>query len=214
MDKNYWDNYYKFHGKDKEICMPSTFAIFIQENFLKKKSFRIIELGAGNGRDAIFFASLDHHVIALDQSISNIELEKNYLEKKISNSLYPVSTDFIKEDFNKYKKIDVFYSRFSIHSISQKDEEILLPKIFCNLERNGFFCIEVRTTKDPLFGVGEFCCDTTYLNDNHKRRFIDTNVFRKKVKDLGFREIYFIEKNDLSIYKDDNPVLMRIVLQK
>lgn len=214
MDKNYWDNYYKYHGQDKDICKPSTFATFIQENFFKEKSLKIIELGAGNGRDAIFFSSFHHNVIAIDQSISKIKFEKNFLEKNISSFLNPISTDFVKEDYSKYKKINVFYSRFSLHSISRKDEEILLPKIFYNLEQNGLLCIEVRTTKDPLFGIGKFCGDNTYMNDNHKRRFIDTNKFREKVNKLGFQELYFIEKNDLSIHKNDNPVLMRIVLQK
>ena len=57
------------------------------------------------------------------------------------------------------------------------------------------------------------CGDNTFLTD-HKRRFIDSNVFVRKMLSLGFVLLYFTEKNNLSIYKDDNPVLMRIVLRK
>ena len=35
MDKNYWNEYYKLHGEDKEISDPSSFAKFI----FKKISF-------------------------------------------------------------------------------------------------------------------------------------------------------------------------------
>ena len=58
------------------------------------------------------------------------------------------------------------------------------------------------------------CEENTFINNNHKRRFIETDIFRKQVMDLGFKELYFIEKNNLSIYKNDNPVLMRLILEK
>ena len=61
---------------------------------------------------------------------------------------------------------------------------------------------------------GSFFDDNIFVFQNHKRRFIDSNIFRKLVSDIGFKEIYFIEKNNLSIYKNDNPVLMRIILKK
>ena len=214
MDKNYWDDYYKVHGGDKEISNPSSFAKFILKNFFSEKRFNIVELGSGNGRDAIFFAYNGHNVIAIDQSTKVIEIQKQNLENKFATNLQSKAQDFVKEDYSRYEKIDAFYSRFTIHSISKSDELELLPKIYDNLEREGLFCIEVRTINDPLYGIGDFCGENTFVTDNHKRRFIDTKVFRKQVLDLGFKELYFIEENNLSIYKNDNPVLMRIILQK
>ena len=96
-------------------------------------------------------------------------------------NLHSKAQDFVKEDYSKYEKIDAFYSRFTIHSISKSDELELLPKIYDNLERKGLFCVEVRTINDPLYGIGEFCGENTFVTDNHKRRFIDTKVFRKQV---------------------------------
>jgi len=110
--------------------------------------------------------------------------------------------------------IDVFYSRFTIHSITLQDENKLLTKVFQCLREEGLFCIEARTTKDPKFGVGKHICDTSYFNDGHTRRFIDSQQFLKKVLTLGFKLKYFNEQDNLSIYKDDNPVLMRIILEK
>ena len=214
MDKNYWDEYYKVHGGDKEISNPSSFAKFILKNYFSEKKFNIVELGSGNGRDAIFFAYNGHNVIAIDQSTKVINIQKQNLENKLAMNLHSKAQDFVKEDYSKYEKIDAFYSRFTIHSISKSDELELLPKIYDNLEKEGLFCIEVRTINDPLYGIGDFCSENTFVTDNHKRRFIDTKVFRKQVLDLGFKELYFIEENNLSIYKNDNPVLMRIILQK
>ena len=76
MDKNYWDEYYKLHGGDKEISDPSSFAKFILKNFFSEKKLNIVELGSGNGRDAIFFAYNGHNVIAIDQSTNVIKYSK------------------------------------------------------------------------------------------------------------------------------------------
>ena len=108
----------------------------------------------------------------------------------------------------------MFYSRFSIHSITKKNEIELLPKIYNALKDKGLLCIETRTTKDPIYGIGQPCGDHTFIKDNHKRRFIDAMEFREQVSKLGFKEKYFVEKNNLSVFKKDNPILMRIILEK
>ena len=214
MDKKYWDNYYHRHGKDKGITIPSSFAQFCLKNFFNRKKLNIVELGSGNGRDAIYFAHHNHNVIAIDQSISAIDIEKQSLNAELKNNLEPKALDFVHEDYTQYEQINIFYSRFTLHSITKNEEIMLLSKVYTALENNGLFCIEVRTLKDPLFGVGESCGLNTFINNGHKRRFIDTKIFRKQVSELGFKELFFIEENNLSRYKNDNPVLMRIILEK
>jgi len=213
MDKKYWNEYYQKHGTDEGISKSSSFAKFCLEGFFTEKNLNIIELGSGNGRDAIFFAHHQHSVVAIDQSTTAIDIEKRKLDIEIGQYLKPRALDFVKEDYSQYGKIDVFYSRFTIHSITKNDENLLLPNVYKSLSNDGLFCIEVRTTKDPLFGVGQSCGDNVYITD-HKRRFIDSDDFLKNVLSLGFKLIYFTEKDNLSIYKNDNPVLMRMVLKK
>lgn len=214
MDKNYWDNYYQSFGDDKNIIKPSSFAQFILDKYITKKKLNIIELGSGNGRDAIFFAHHNHNVIAIDQSKIAMEVAKKKIDPKVAEYFHPKALDFVLEDYSEYMPIDIFYSRFSVHSITKSDELTLLPNIYNNLNDDGLFCIEVRTTKDPLFGVGESCGENTFINNSHRRRFIDTKEFRSQVSEIGFKEKYFIEENNLSVVKNDNPTLMRIILQK
>jgi tellurite methyltransferase len=213
MDKEYWESYYKRHGDDNSISSKSSFAEFCLFNYFNDKARTIVEVGSGNGRDAIFFAHHNHKVIAIDQSITTLEQQRMNISSDINANLISISNDFTSMAFDFNMPIDTFYSRFTIHAISKDDQDLLLPKIYSTLEINGLLCIEVRTTKDPLFGIGEDCGDNTYLTD-HKRRFIDSNVFLKETLSLGFELIYFTEENNLSIHKDDNPVLMRIILKK
>ena len=213
MDKKYWNSYYQQHGKDKGISECSTFAQFCLDKFFIKEDSNIIELGSGNGRDAVYFARHKLNIIAIDQSTTAIDIEKESLRDEVVKYLHPKALDFISEDYSKYKSIDAFYSRFTIHAITKSDEELLLPNVYSALNNGGLFCIEARTTKDPLFGVGEDCGDNTFITD-HKRRFVDSQVFLNQVLTIGFKLLYFVEENNLSVYKNDNPVLMRLILQK
>jgi len=208
MDKQYWDKFYKNLSDRDNIFECSTFAKFCCDNFFDKTPKTIVDLGCGNARDAKHFAK-KHLVYGIDQSI-----DKEIINSNKSSLLKLIEQDFVYCEYDFCEKIDVFYSRFTIHSITGKDQKELLPKIYNLLDSEGLFCIEVRTTKDSKFGVGKHICDTTYFSDNHARRFIDSQQFLRDVLSLGFKLKYFNEQNNLSIYKNDNPVLMRIVLEK
>lgn len=213
MDKRYWENYYKVHGQDYGISKHSSFAKFCADRFFFQQKLNIVELGSGNGRDAVYFAHNNHNVIALDQSTVAIDAQRGHISDEINSNLNPVAEDFVQSDFMYGRAIDVFYSRFTLHAIDQNDEDILLPKVYGSLKMGGLFCVEVRTTKDQLYGVGEYCGDNTYLTD-HRRRFVDSDKFLRKTLSLGFSLLYFNEENGLSVYKDDDPVLMRVILIK
>ena len=214
MDKNYWNKYYKNFETNNHILKPSSFAQFVLNNYLLEKKFNIIELGSGNGRDAIFFAYHSHNIYAIDQSKTATEVSRKHINNKILKYFHPETRDFVSEDYSSYKDIDMFYSRFTMHSITKDDEQLVISKVYNSLLNGGLFCIEARTINDPLFGIGEDCGQNTFINNNHKRRFIDTSEFRKQVLEFGFKELFFVEKNNLSIVKNDNPTLMRIVLEK
>lgn len=209
MDKNYWDDFYIGHSTDDDIKNASTFAKFCQTKFLQNTAKNIVELGCGNARDAYYMTKLGHIVYAINQAID----DKVKQIRKHEN-LHLIEEDFVYNDYDFKSSIDVFYSRFTIHSIEVKDEQHLLPNVYKTLKEGGLFCIEVRTIKDPKFGKGKHCGGNTYFFDNHNRRFIDSDEFVKTAIGLGFKLKYFTEENNLSIRGDDNPVLMRIVLEK
>lgn len=219
MDKQYWDKFYKNHSHREDISECSTFAKFCEEHFFKQQ-LSIVDLGCGNARDSLHFAKLGHDVLAVDQSI-DVSVRQN----KAHHRLQFLEDNFVKPSYHSDDKytdeyhpdllpVDVFYSRFTIHSITSQDQDKLLTKVFECLDTGGLFCVEVRTTKDPKFGVGKHICDTTYFNDGHTRRFVDSQEFLNKLLNLGFKLKYFNEQDNLSAYKDDNPVLMRVILEK
>lgn len=209
MDKKYWD---EFYAENKAVHYPSSFAEFCVQIFLNEDS-KIVELGAGNGRDAFYFAETGKNVWAVDQSILESEKHLETHSDIVKENIDLIVADFTRDDFARYTGVNAFYSRFTIHAIEADGEDRVIENVYNALPVGGQFYIETRTTKDPLCGQGEKVGINTYKTD-HRRRFIDSQELLKKCLDKGFIVRYFTEESGLSVFGDDDPVLMRLVLIK
>jgi ubiquinone/menaquinone biosynthesis C-methylase UbiE len=136
MDKKYWENFYKQHNEDME---PSSFARYICEHYAKPNNI-LIELGCGNGRDAVFFANEGLSVTAIDQCGEEIKfLTARYEHLKNIN--------FYVDDFSSLsdqENVNLVYSRFTLHSISKEQEQRTLAWAYGNLTQGTFLFIEAR----------------------------------------------------------------------
>ena len=208
MDKNYWRNIY---SKQSEGELPSLFARYIAET-LSIEGKSIIELGCGNGRDAIFFANANAHVTAIDQCDNIIEL-LNLRFQKVDNLKF-ICTDFTcLDDRTKY---DIVYSRFTLHSISKTQEENVVVWAYRNLKPNGKFCVEVRGQKNEIFQVGtpvDGEPDAFILND-HYRRFLHFESFCKELQDLGFQLDFAKEQKGFAPYNGTDETYIRVIASK
>ena len=72
---------------------------------------------------------------------------------------------------------------------------------------------EFRSDRDPLMKFGKKISENERYTD-HYRRFINFDEFKNRLKKQGYKIIYQIEKKGLSITKNDNPVLCRIIFKK
>jgi hypothetical protein len=61
----FWQDFYKSPDAARVPTEPSLFARWVQER-LPADAGKILDLGAGTGRDAAYFASLGHRVVAMD----------------------------------------------------------------------------------------------------------------------------------------------------
>ena len=201
---NYWDTYYKSNKKIKE----SSFARFV----IKKidKNSEIIDIGCGNGRDSFFFSKNDLKVTAID--ISKNAIKNNSLK---SNK----NLKFLKFDIEKNtmsKKFDVIYCRFFIHAISEKNEDKLIAFIKKIKKRNTLAFFEFRNHKDKIFQKKKIRKhnDVIEFEKGHFRRIIDPKKFIKKVSNkIKLKVIYKKSAKNLSIVKNDNPNLSRIIFK-
>lgn len=208
MDKSYWKNIY---SKQSEGEQPSLFAKYIVETIdIEDKS--IIELGCGNGRDAIFFANANAHVTAIDQCENIIDL-LNVRFQKVSNLQFKC-TDFtcLDDDI----PFNIVYSRFTLHSISKEQEDRVLRWAYRNLNPNGKLCIEVRGQRNEIYQVGtpvEGEPDAFILND-HYRRFIHFETLCMELEKLGFKLDFAKEQKGFAPYNGTDETYIRVIAAK
>ena len=201
MDIEYWENYYK---EKKMVTKPSSFAKFLTSNY--KLDGNIIELGCGNGRDAVHFAKEGLDIVGVDQcQVAIDELNKMGIP----------NTKFILDDFTNLgfsKEYHNIYSRFTLHSIDS-ESELRTIKWASKVLNGGVFALEVRSVKDDLFGQGKRIAKNTWFTD-HARRFIDFDEIKETLIKNSFSIVYEEEGRGLALYKNEDPVVIRIIARK
>jgi tellurite methyltransferase len=213
MDKEYWNSYY---AARKAIHYPSPFCEYCCKDWIKPQS-RILELGCGNGRDAFYLAENGHTVVGLDQSdVAVSDNTKRIAEHNVGDRLKFITDDFTRpsaKTLNSDRPFDVVYSRFTLHSVTEEEQQSIIQWVYEALPSKGTFLIECRTKNDPLFSQGKRISDTEAITD-HYRRFADANVLLREFLAMGFQARYFIERDNLAVFGNDNPVVARYVLAK
>ena len=159
-------------------------------NFFKEKKINnIIELGAGLGRDSIFFAKNNIKIQALDYSSSGIKIinhkiKKNNLSNYISTKLFDVREKLPFKD----NSVDACYSHMLYcMALTIKDLEKLNNEIHRILKPNGLNIYTVRHTNDGDYKNGKHIGEDLYENDG----FIVHYFSEEKVNSLlnGFKNI-------------------------
>jgi len=206
------------HWESNFSCKPEMFglepskpAINALKIFKNNKANKIVELGAGLGRDSIYFAKNSIHVEALDYSQSGI---KNINQKIIKNNL----SNLIKTKFFDVRKtlpfknnsIEGVYSHMLYcMALTTSDLESLNKEIHRILKPGGINIYTVRHTNDGDYKKGIHRGEDMYENDGFIVHFFSKN----KIKSLldGFinlettsfeegsfpRKLYFVANKKL-----------------
>ena len=146
---------------------PSLPAKKSLELFKESKISKIVELGAGLGRDTIFFAKNSIHVTAVDYSSSGLKVindkaQKQSLSNLISTKLFDVRKKLPFED----NSIEACFSHM-LYCMALTTEELkYLNNEICRvLKPNGINIYTVRHTKDGDYKNGIHRGEDLYEND-------------------------------------------------
>ena len=150
--------------------------------FNKNKINNIVELGAGLGRDSIFFAKNTIKTIALDYSTSainiiNEKIKKNNLSKYLSTKIFDVRKNLPFED----NSIEACYSHMLYcMALTNEDLQNLNTEILRILKPGGYNIYTVRHTEDGDYKNGIHRGEDLYENDG----FIVHYFSNKKIESL------------------------------
>ncbi len=207
MDRKYWEDYYARVGANDR---PSDFAQFCAEQY--DPAFgRLVDIGCGDGRDTLFFASAGIPSIGIDQSkVAITGNEKRKTERGLE-------CDFLEGDFTN-TDFDVVagsaysvYSRFTLHSIDYAEETRLFNHLL-RLRGLQYVLIEARSVSDSLYGTGREVGPHEYVT-SHYRRFIDPAALRSALQ-KEFHLEYFEESNGFAKTATEDPCLIRLMAKR
>ncbi|MDW0205724.1 MAG: class I SAM-dependent methyltransferase [Nitrososphaeraceae archaeon] len=192
---NIWDKVYSndsaFFGEE-----PSDFAQKCYSNFKRYDVKRLLELGCGQGRDTIFFASNGFDVHAIDASKVAIEnINQKIRQKNISLDLRHFKVRQSLPYDNSY--FDAVYSHM-FYNMRFTDEELgfLFKESNRVLKNNGLLYFSVRNDKDVSYNKGKKIDNYVYEINGFQIRFFTTRQIQL------FLENYFEIKNIEESYEE------------
>ena len=208
-NEGYWDDFYK----NLTLSVPSQFCAMVAVEV--PKSSTIVELGCGNGRDSLYFASQGLRVCAVDLSQQAIKACSAAAKRSgLGHAQFSVGSLARSEDisalFESARNVAgsgevIGYSRFVMHSINDEQEKLFLNSIAEAMRNGEKIYFEFRSKEDETLSK-------TF--GNHYRRFVDTRSFETYLISLGFESLYSITGQGMAKYKDEDPFVSRLIFQK
>jgi ubiquinone/menaquinone biosynthesis C-methylase UbiE len=155
---------------------PSKFALISYEDFVKHKIQNLLELGCGQGRDSLFFASKGLQVYAIDSSkvaiealiVKTRELNLNINLKNINAvENLPFPNDYF----------DAIYSHM-FYNMGFSDDELkfLFTESKRVLKNKGILSFSVRNDKDIMYKKGTKVSENIYDINGFQIRFLQKKI--------------------------------------
>ena len=191
-DKNYWENFYNNANLTQECSEFSKFVIDYfnnNNNNNNNKIINVLDCGCGNGRDS-YKLSTKYKVLGIDNN--------GYIPSNIENVQF-INDDFITKEKSNF---DLIYSRFTFHSITNEQQVIFLDSI----KLNTYLAIETRSDISKNI--------TEYYGKTHFRNYTNKDYLEKLLIKKNFKIYYIKEDINMAIYKNENPVCIRVICKK
>ena len=188
LQSQHWES--NFSSKPEMFGFePSYSAKKALDLFKKNNITNIIELGAGLGRDTIFFAQNGIYVHAIDYSLSATNIIKKRSKENNLNSLIKVENHDIRKKLDcDNENFQACYSHMLFcMALTNQDLKDLNQEIFRVLKKDGFNIYTVRNHTDGDFKKGTHRGEDMYEMNGFIVHYFSEN----KIKSLlnGFTNI-------------------------
>ncbi|MFZ6036088.1 MAG: class I SAM-dependent methyltransferase [Patescibacteria group bacterium] len=148
---SYWDTQHNRYAATDWIHQPSLFAEWCLQFFPPHES--LLDLGGGQGQDAIFFAEKGYQVTLVDYTESALEKAKQKMDHTSGTVLvqhHDISQrlPFLDNSF------DIVYAHLSLHYFDAEKTYSVFNEIYRILKPGGVLAFLVNSQSDPEFRTG------------------------------------------------------------
>lgn len=196
--KNLWNNQHVTREREHQDLedIPNISAVSIVGCIPEEGT--VLEIGAGNGRDARYFIKAKNcQVLAVDFSENAINqmIEASKKDGTIER-LSTILSDTRDLEAPKVDSLDMFYARSSLH-LSDTDLYLLFKKIVPALKVGGHVFIEGKTTKDLKISRSTLVDDNLLEDkDGHLRRSWNSDFIKDFCHKTGLKLIEISDKTE------------------
>jgi SAM-dependent methyltransferase len=168
------------------------------EAFRDAGASRLLELGAGQGRDSLCFANAGFHVLALDYADSAAEIERKARARGLGARVKGITHDlrrplpFSDASFDARCSHMLYRMAFTLPEL-----RVLSREIGRVLRPGGLNVFTTRNTRDPDFGMGVHHGDGVYELDGFIVHFLDEAAIEAVTEGFDLLEIAEFEEGPL-----------------
>lgn len=189
----FWDKKNAKYADEDWAKKPSLFAQWSRAYM--PTDGKLLELGAGNGQDSIYFDSEGFSVTSTDFSLASLERAKSDAPEDIKFMAVDIAQPLPFGD----ESFEAVYAHLSLHYFDEKTTHAVFAEIHRVLKPGGILAALFNSTDDPELHEGKVIEPNFVEVDNIPKRFFDSKVARDFAKDFEI----IVADNEGSTYKDE-----------
>ncbi len=202
----YWADFYAHHG----FARGSSFSAFVDA--LPDLPDTVVDLGCGDGRDALALGARGRRVLGLDRSATAIQhATARAVEERLDRTVQFAECD-VADRVALAAALEraaagptLYYLRFFLHAIDEATQQGVLDVIDAGARPGDALAAEFRTDRDAA---------TAKVHTRHYRRFQSAETFLADLRARGWQVTHHEEGTGLSPYGDEDPVLCRVIARR
>jgi SAM-dependent methyltransferase len=196
--RRHWQETYRAHPRMYGE-QPSTAALYAADLFGSAGVTNVLELGAGHGRDALYFAANGFTVRATDvSSVALQQLDDTARERGLAHAVRTFTHDVRDPLPFPDASVDAVYAHMLLcMALSTAEIRSAVVEIGRVLRPGGMFVYTVRHTGDPHYGAGTAHGDDIFEHSGFAVHFFTRDLVDDLASGWTLSEVHPFEEGEL-----------------